>query len=127
MQAQIRQIRIQAPQPWNKPARQQTARTAEDKRRIRAALGQFPAHIPQALERLEAGIAQPHAGICEFNAASILDEKTHPKVFFQHFQLSADGTVGHMQLLGSLTDAVEAGSGFERTQGVKGWKVSAHL
>jgi hypothetical protein len=31
-----------------------------------------------------------------------------------------------VQLFRSLTDAVQAGSGFEGTQGIKRWKVAAH-
>jgi hypothetical protein len=89
-------------------------------------LRQFGANTAQALERLAAGVAQSCAGICEFQAASFLDEQADAQVLFQHFELTADGTVGHVQLFGGLTDAVQPGGGFERTQGVQRGKVVAH-
>jgi hypothetical protein len=39
-------------------------------------------------------------------------------VLFEDFDLPTDGTVGDVQLLGRLADAVQAGSGFEGTQGI---------
>src|SRR5450830_5273 len=100
-------------QAWNKPACQQTARTAEDERCIGAALGDFCAHVAQALERLGTRIAQTHSGICEFEAASFLDEQADTQMFFQHFKLAAHGAMGYVQLLSRLAHAVEARRGFE--------------
>ncbi|MNY50442.1 hypothetical protein D3C86_1859450 [compost metagenome] len=67
---------------------------------------ELSAHGAQAFKRFGARVAQSHAGICEFKAATFLGEQTHTQVLFQHFQLTADGTMGHVQLFRSLTDAV---------------------
>ncbi|GAB6404307.1 hypothetical protein PMHK_17350 [Pseudomonas sp. MHK4] len=85
------------------------------------------AYRAQALERFGAGVTQTHAGICEFQAAPVLDEQTHAEVFFKHFQLPADRTMSDVQLFGSLTYAVQAGRGFEGAQGVQRWEVVAHV
>lgn len=126
VQAQVRQVGVQAPQARNQPARQQAAGAAEDERRVGAATGQLGANVPQALEGLAAGIAQTNPGICEFNATSILDEQAQAQVLFQHFQLPAHRAMGHVQLFGSLADTVEPGSGFEGPQGIQGGQVAAH-
>src|SRR5450830_5272 len=84
---------------------------------IGAALGDFCAHVAQALERLGTRIAQTHSGICEFEAASFLDEQADTQMFFQHFKLAAHGAMGYVQLLSRLAHAVEAGRGFECAQG----------
>ncbi|MNG04325.1 hypothetical protein D3C84_874490 [compost metagenome] len=57
VQAQLRQVRLQPAQPRDEPACQQATGTAEDERRIGAALAQFGAHPAQTLERVAAGIA----------------------------------------------------------------------
>lgn len=120
VQAQVRQVGIQPAQARNQPTRQQAAGTTEDERRIGAALSELGTNIPQPLEGLTAGVPQANPGICEFNATSILAEKAQPQVFLKHLQLPADRTVGDMQLLGGLADAVQPGGGFEGPQGIQG-------
>ncbi|MOA44584.1 hypothetical protein D3C78_1668860 [compost metagenome] len=90
-------------------------------------MGQFAAHAAQTLKSLAAGIAQPHTGICEFQAAPILDEQADPQMRLQHFQLPADRTMGDVQLLRRLTDAVQTGRRLEGAQGVERGKVVAHF
>ncbi|MNP64767.1 hypothetical protein D3C76_1602920 [compost metagenome] len=75
MQAQIRQVGIEPAQAGNKPACQQTSRAAQDKRGIGRTLRQLCTNTTQSLERIGADIPQAQAGICEFQAASILDEQ----------------------------------------------------
>ncbi|MCY1250966.1 hypothetical protein D9M72_646680 [compost metagenome] len=48
-------------------------------------------------------------------------------MFFEHLELPADSPMGHVQLLGRLTDAVETGGCFKRPQRIEGRKVSAHV
>ena len=57
VQAQLRQVGLQAPQPRDEPARQQAARAAQHERRVGAVLAQLGTHAAQALEGLAAGIA----------------------------------------------------------------------
>ncbi|GID08775.1 hypothetical protein TMM008_59770 [Pseudomonas sp. 008] len=90
-------------------------------------MGQLGANAAQTLEGFGAGIAQTNAGICEFKAASILDEQAHAEVFLQYLELPADCAMGDVQLFGSLTDAVQAGSGFEGAKRVQRGEVMAHL
>jgi hypothetical protein len=40
---------------------------------------EFGTHAAQAVEGLAAGIAQAHTGICEFEAAPVLDEQATPR------------------------------------------------
>jgi hypothetical protein len=47
-------------------------------------------------------------------------------VFFKHLELPADGAMSDVQLFGGLTDAVQAGSGFESAKGVQRREIVAH-
>ncbi|MNI58171.1 hypothetical protein D3C73_1132700 [compost metagenome] len=58
VQAQVRQVGIESPQSWNKPARQQTSRATEHEWRIGGALCEFGANAAQALEGFAAGVTQ---------------------------------------------------------------------
>ncbi|MNI74365.1 hypothetical protein D3C73_1304470 [compost metagenome] len=127
MQAQLRQIRLQPPQPRDEPARQQAARAAQHEWRLADIPAEFGADTAQPVERFTTGITQPDAGICEFDATPVLDEQGHAQVFLQHLDLPAHGAMSYMQRLGSLADAIEPGGGFEGPQGVQGRKVVGHL
>ncbi|MNL88182.1 hypothetical protein D3C87_2177390 [compost metagenome] len=48
-------------------------------------------------------------------------------MFLQQPDLPADRAMGDVQLFGRLTDAVQAGSGFESTKCVQRGKVVAHM
>ncbi|MNJ58004.1 hypothetical protein D3C77_536160 [compost metagenome] len=119
MQAQFWQVRLEPAQSRDKPARQQAAGATEDKRRIGAALADFCTNPAQALKSIAAGIAQAHAGICEFKAASFFDEQRHAKMLFKHLQLAAHCAMSNMQLLGCLADTVEPGGGFKGPKGIE--------
>lgn len=62
-----------------------------------------------------------------FEAAPVLGEQAYTKVFFQHLELPADRTMGHVQLLSGLANAVQARSRLKSAQGIQRWEVSAHL
>ncbi|MNJ72820.1 hypothetical protein D3C77_695300 [compost metagenome] len=47
-------------------------------------------------------------------------------MFFKHLELPANRTMGDMQLLGRVTDTVQAGSGFEGAKRIQRRKVMAH-
>ena len=58
------------------------------------ALREFSAHITQAVEGFAAGFTQAQPGIRELQTTAFLDEQADAQVFFEHFQLPTDGTVG---------------------------------
>ena len=127
LQAQLRQFAVEAVQAWDKPARQQAARAGQDKRRIGLTLLQLGAGAAQAIEQFGADIAQTNASICEFKATAFLAEQGYAKVFFQAAHLAADRAMSNVQFAGRLADAVQTGGCFKGAQGVKRWKVVAHL
>ena len=127
LQAQFWQLAVEPVQARNKPARQQAARAGQHKRRIGLPLLQFGAGAAQAVEQFGADIAQTNARICEFKATTFLAEQGHAQVLFQAAHLPADCAMSDVQFVSCLADAVQSGSGFEGTQGIKWRKVLVHL
>lgn len=127
VQAQLRQIRLQATKPWDKPTRQQAPRAAQHKWRLADIAAEFCTHAAQPVEGLTAGIAQTHTGICEFDATPVLDEKRHPQVLLQHLDLPTDSAMGNMQRFSRLADAVKPGGSLEGAQGIQGREIVGHF
>src|SRR5690606_12643030 len=117
---------LEPSEPWDEPACQQAARATEDEGGLADIAAEFHADPAQAVERLATGIAQANPGICEFDAAPILDEQGHAQVLLEHLDLPTDSPMGDMQRFGRQADAVQPGSRLEGSQGIEGRKVLAH-
>jgi len=126
LQTQLRQLAVEAIQPRNEPARQQAARAGQHEGRIFALPAQVGTGTAQTLEGIEGRIAQAQAGIGEFYATPLLDEQGQAKLFLQRTYLPAHGAMGYAQLLRSLADTLQAGSGLEGAQGIQRGQFSAH-
>ena len=75
LQAQLRQLAVEAVQPRDEPARQEAAGATEHERRLGRVPLQLGAGAAQPLEGLAGGLAQTLAGIGEFYAAPLFDEQ----------------------------------------------------
>lgn len=127
VQAQLGQLGIEPPQARNEPARQQAARAAQHERRIAGPSHQGRTGVAQAVERFVTGLVKLAAGSREFEAAPILGEEGHAKMFLKYLELTAYRPMGDMQRLRGAAHATEPGGCLERLQGIQRWKFARHI
>ncbi len=121
MQIQLRQILIEPIQPWNEPARHQTAGATQHEGPLAIAGLEFGADLAQPLEDIATHLAQSQPGLGQRQAAALATEQGHAQLFLQRTYLPAHGSMGHMQLVTCTTHSAQAGSGLEGAQGIQGW------
>jgi len=129
VQVQVRDLAMQALQARDHPARQQAARATQHQDAAAGAATQPLARRAQQVQRRAGGLAQAPAFGGQGQAAPAAFEQGAAQVLLEHAQLAAHGTVGDMQLFGSLAHAsgsrgsLESLDGIERRQFVHGWLV----
>jgi hypothetical protein len=80
--------------------------------------------VPKCLEGAADVIVQLLADGGQSDTAALAGDQRLAERFFQQAQLTADGAVSDVQLLGGAAHAAQPGSGLEGAQGVEGRQVA---